>query len=114
MSKLAQMNHEEKILLAGCMRAAIVADGTFDEAEMQDLEKISRELEFSDFEECLEEFEAKNVEDEYLLTSAARVKNPAVQDVILRVVYDLSLQNGAQDDPQAELFQKLNQLWERK
>jgi len=42
------------------------------------------------------------------------VKNPAVQDVILRVVYDLSLQNGAQDDPQAELFQKLNQLWERK
>jgi hypothetical protein len=113
MSALTQLSHEEKVLLAGCMRAAIVADATFDEAEMGDLDKIRKELEFHDYEECLEEFESRNSEDEYLFTSAARIKSPAAQDLILRVVYDLSLQNGAQESPQRELFQKLNRLWER-
>ena len=102
MTELGGLNHRGKVFLAGCIRAIILAEGTLQSSELDDLDKIYRRLGFHDYEACLEEFEGAIKGEEAFLKEAAEVTSPAAQDVILQVAYELSLQNRVPDAAQEE------------
>ncbi len=114
MPELSQLSHEEKVFFAGCIRAVMLADGSIQEAELKDLDRIYRKLDFHDYEECLEEFEEKAPDEDAFLAEAAKITNPAAQDLILKTLYELTVQNGAPEDAQEGIFMKLSRVWERK
>jgi hypothetical protein len=113
MAELVHLNHEDKVFLAGCIRAIILADGTLETPELDDLDKIHRRLGFHDYEACLDEFEAKFKDEAAFLKEAERITNPAAQDVILGVAYELSLQRGVPDESQMSIENKLRAVWNR-
>jgi hypothetical protein len=114
MSELDRLSHHERVLLAGCIRAAMIADGAIQEAELSDLDKIYKSLDFHDYEQCLDEYEEKYPDQDSFLKAAAEVTNPAAQDLILKTVYDLVMQSGAPDDAQEGVFMTLSRLWEKR
>lgn len=114
MADLGELTHEDKVFLAGCIQAIMLADGNYPSApELADLDKIYKRLGFDDYESCLEDFDGKIDDEEAFLQAAKRVANPAAQDVILRVAYELSLQNGAPNDSQESMEKKLRAIWEK-
>ncbi len=114
MEKLSHLNHEEKVFLAGCIRTVMLADGRVQDAELNDLDRIYRTLDFSDYDECLDEFEEKIHDEDAFMKEAVRIKNPEAQDLILSTVYELTVQNGAPEDEQEGLFMKLSKIWEKR
>jgi len=113
MPELSQLSHAEKVFFAGCIRTVMLADGNIQEAELKDLESIYRKLDFHDYEECLDEFEEKSPDEAAFLKEAAKIANPAAQDLILSTLYELTVQNGAPEDAQEGIFMKLTRLWEK-
>ena len=114
MSELERLNHSEKVLLVGSIRAVTLAGGITEDAELSDLDRIYKNLDFKDYEECLDEFEKNYPDEGSFLKAAAKVTNPEAQDLILKTVYDLSIQNGAPDDAQEGIFMTLTRLWEKR
>jgi hypothetical protein len=114
MLALAHLSHSERVFFAGCIRAVILADGSIQEAELKDLDKIYRRLDFHDYEKCLDEYEEKLPDEESFMKAAAQITNPAAQDLILKTIYDLTIQNGAPEDSQEGIFLKLSKLWQKK
>jgi hypothetical protein len=113
MTEIQSLSREEKVVLAGCIRMAILADGQIQVQELDDLDRIQSRLGFTDYESCLEEFEQKLGDEPSLLGAAAAITNPVAQDVILRAVYELTLQEGVMSEGQEQFFGKLNDLWNR-
>ncbi len=113
MPELAHLSHEERVFLAGCIRAVILAAGSFQESELKDLDKIYRKLDFHDYEQCLDEFEEKYPDASSFEKAAAGIRRSTAQDLILKTVYDLTIQNGAPEDAQEGIFMKLSRLWEK-
>jgi hypothetical protein len=114
MPELAYLSHEERVFLAGCIRAVILAAGSFQESELKDLDKIYQKLDFLDYEKCLDEFEEKYPDESSFQSAAQGITRPAAQDLILTTVYDLTIQNGAPEDAQEGIFMRLTKLWEKK
>jgi len=114
MSTLDGLTHEDKVFLAGSIQAIILADGNSPTpSELADLEKIFKRLDFQDYEDCLEDFEGRIDDEKAFLKAAMKVKSAQAQDVILRVIYELSLQNGLPNDSQESMERKLRTIWER-
>jgi len=113
MSDLGQLSHAEKVLFAGCIRAVMFADGRPGEAELKDFDRIYRQLDFRDYEECLDESEQSLPDEPSLLKAAQQVRNPAAQDLILSTLYELTVQHGAPDETEEGLFRRLSALWEK-
>lgn len=112
MTELSRMSHEEKVFFAGCIRAVMLAGGSVQEAELKDLDRIYRKLEFHDYEECLDEFEKKAPDEAAFLKEAAKIVNPAAQALILRTLYELNVQNGVPEGAQEGIFMTLSRLWQ--
>ncbi len=113
MPELPQLSHEEKVFFAGCIRAVMLADGGIQEAELTDLDRIYQNLDFQDYEQCLDEFEEKSPDEAAFLKEAAKIANPEAQRLILSTLYELTVQNGAPEDAQEGIFMKLTRLWEK-
>ncbi len=113
MSELEKLKHDARVLLAGCIRAMILAGGPFQRSELDDLDRIYRRLGFHDYGACLEEFENKIKDEDDFLREAGRIRSTAAQDVILEVMYELSLQNGAPDSSQENVEQRLRAVWKK-
>jgi hypothetical protein len=112
MTDLKTMSHEEKVFLAGCIKTVIMAHGDIEAPELEDLERIYRRLDFHDYEQCLSEFEREIPDREAFYAAAKKIDNPAAQDVILSVAYELSMQSGIPDGPQQEnIVENLSKLW---
>ncbi len=111
MEALHSLTHPEKVFLAGAIRATIVGDGSIEGAELDDLDQIYKRLEFHDYEQCLDEFEQEVPDEEAFYEAARAVTRPEAQDVILDVVYDLSVHSGAPEGPQERVFDRLNRIW---
>ncbi len=113
MAELRDLSHDERVLLAGCMRAVMLADGSLQEGELKDLDRIYRRLDFHDYEACLDEFEEKYPDEESVMRAAGKVRNPGAQDLILKTMYELTVQNGAPEDAQESILMKLSRIWDR-
>jgi len=114
MPELSQLSHAEKVFFAGSIRAVMLADGSIQDAELKDLDRIYRNLDFHDYEQCLDEFEENAPDEDSFMKEAARITNPATQDLILKTIYELTVQNGAPEDSQEGIFMKLTRLWEKR
>ncbi len=112
MADVSSLNHEERVFLAGCIRSVMMADGSIENEELEDLDKILRKLKFKDYEECLVEFE-ENVEDEdSFYEYAKRITDKKAQEIILNTIYELTLHEGVPDSEGESVFTNLNKLWE--
>jgi hypothetical protein len=113
MSELSKLAHPERVFLAGAIKTTILEDGSIEESELEDFESIYRNLDFTDYAEDLAEFERTVPDEAAFFAAATNISNPAAQDLILKTVYDLMLQNGAAADSQEGLFMRLNAIWKK-
>jgi len=105
------LTDQEKMFLAGSVKNMILADGQIDEEEIRDLNKITQEMHFTDFEEALEDFEAQVLDQETYWLLAEKITKKETQDLILGVLYELSVQEGYSKGPQNKLLDRLKELW---
>ncbi len=111
MSELSKLTHPERVFLAGAIKTTMLGDGGIEESELEDFEAIYRKLEFSDYEADLEEFERTVPDEEAFYEAAKKISSPAAQDLVLKTVYDLMLQNGEPTDSTEGVFMRLNGIW---
>ena len=118
MADIVSLSMNERICLAGCIRTVMLSDGGIEETELEDLVTILKRLRFPDYEERLADYEERLAGDEesfdgedLFYSMAAGITNPAARDVILSVVYELSLRSGIPDRDQGAIFESLNRLW---
>ena len=111
MQKIKKLKHEERVFLAGCIRAVTMANGLIEEEELTDIDKIIDKLKFNDYEECLVEFEENIPDKEAFYEYAGKIKDKKAQNTILSVVYELNLQEGAPDESEENIFNTLNKIW---
>ena len=118
MADIVSLSMNERIFLAGCIRTVMLSDGGIEETELEDLDTILKRLRFPDYEERLADYEERLAGDEesfdgedLFYSMAAEIKNPAARDVILSVVYELTLKSGVPDRDQSAIFESLNGIW---
>lgn len=102
---------EEKTFLAGCMKSMIMASGSIDDAELEDLDKLYEELGFTDYERCLDIFEDEVQDTDTFWKRAETIQREEAQELILEVLYELSIQDGFASSGEAHLLQDLKEKW---
>ena len=112
MHDVGKLTKEERVFLAGCIRAVTMADGSIEEGELEDIDSILKKLKFRDYEECLVEFEENIKDEESFYEYARRIKNKDARDIILKTIYELSLQDGLPEESEENIFNRLNRIWQ--
>ncbi|NOY08462.1 MAG: hypothetical protein GXP33_06445 [Spirochaetes bacterium] len=113
MERISKLNHEERVFLAGCIRAVIMANGLIEKEEVDDIDKILNKLKFTDYEKCLVDFEENIPDRDTFYEHAKKITSRNTQDVILSVIYELTLQEGVPDEEEENIFQELNKIWQK-
>jgi len=111
MQKIKKLKRKERVFLAGCIRAVTMANGFIEDEELTDIDKIIDKLKFNDYEECLVEFEENIPDKEAFYEYAGKITDKKAQDTILSVVYELTLQEGAPDESEENIFTTLSKIW---
>ncbi len=111
MADVSSLNHDEKVFLAGCIRSVMMADGSIENEELEDLDKILQNLKFKDYEECLVEFEESVEDEESFYEYARRIKDKKAQEIILSTIYELGLHEGVPDSEEETIFNNLSKIW---
>lgn len=111
MPDIRRLSDQEKMFLAGCIKSMILADGQIDEEEILDLEKITTEMHFDDFEAALEDFEDQVRDEETFWAIAKQIGEPSTQGLIIKVLFELSIQEGYSATPQEKLLHELKDIW---
>ncbi|WP_028972669.1 TerB family tellurite resistance protein [Spirochaeta cellobiosiphila] len=113
MADVQTLNDKEKQFLAGSIKSMVLADGQIDDEEIQEITKITNELNFSDFDQSLEQFEIIVKDQETFWDLSKTITDTSKQDIILDILYDLSLQEGYSHLSQNKLINKIKQIWGR-
>ncbi len=113
MSDISNLEHNEKVFLAGCIKTILLADGNISQAETDDINKLYDVEKFNDFEECLNEFESKIKEEEDFLNFAREINNSDTQDIILGQLFSISIDDGVQGTSETHIINKLKSIWKR-
>jgi hypothetical protein len=111
MSEIGDLNEQEKIFLAGAIKVLILADGTPEPAELDDLDRLVAGLEFDDFDEHLERFEKamnSELDFEYL---ARNIFHKEAKSLITRILWDLALQKGFASPEEENLIKNIRMWW---
>ncbi len=111
MATVAELNEQEKIFLAGAMKAIILADGPMDEQALDDLDRIVTELNFSDFDEHLERFESAVKGESDFEFLARNIYHPQTKSLMTQILWELSLQKGFASADNEEMIEKIRQWW---
>jgi hypothetical protein len=114
MTGVKGLSHEEKVFLAGCIRGMILEDGAVETTELDDLDSLFARLGFTDYEASLEEYEARNLEEDGFMAAARGIVNPAAQQLILDALYELLLRKSTPADLRQGIFGRLAGLWKLK
>lgn len=112
MHDVGKLTKEERVFLAGCIRAVTMADGSINEEELEDIDSLLKKLKFRDYEECLVDFEEEVEDEESFYEYARKIKNREARDVILETIYELALHEGVPDESEENIFNRLNKIWE--
>jgi hypothetical protein len=111
MSDVADLNEQEKIFLAGAIKALILNQGVPSQEELDNLDRIVEDLGFDDFDEHLERFETDapgEADFEYL---ARNIFHDKAKSVITRILWDLALQKGFASPEDEVLIKNIRQWW---
>jgi hypothetical protein len=84
MSDINQFTQEEKAFLAGSIKGVILADHDISEAELEDIDRWTEELNFDDFSASLQSFEAKVKTTEDYAEAAQAQKNEEFQSLVIQ------------------------------
>ncbi len=114
MADVTSLSREERVFLAGCIRSVIMADGSIEDGELEDMNAILKKLKFKDYEECLVEFEEKVEDEDSFYEYAGKIKDDKAREIILGVIYELGLHEGLPDSEGSRIFNNLNKIWETK
>ncbi len=112
MKEVKSLTRPERVFLSGCIKNMILANGAFDEGELDELEIILEELEFDDYEDRLIEFENEVADNEGFWELAETIDNQETQELILEVLYDLSIQKGLEESTEKKFISRLKKLWQ--
>ncbi len=111
MPTIDQFNELEKIFLAGCIKSIILADGKIENEELADLDHLISDFNFTDYDRYLNLAEEKITDDEAFWEMAAGITRLDVQGEILAILYELSVQEGFQNQNAHSLIEKLKSRW---
>lgn len=111
MADLSKLDKTAKIFLAGCMKTMMMADGNISQSELKDIDKLYTQEHFTDFEECLEEFENIVNEEKDFWKMAGTITDQAIRDEILGHIYEVSLEDGIASDSETKFYKKLEDFW---
>lgn len=109
---LTGLNEQEKIFLAGAIKAMILADGTPSEEELDDLDRIVDGLGFHDFDEHLERFENDVDSEEDFEYLARNIFHAEAKNQITRILWDLALQKGFASPEEEKLIKNIRTWWQ--
>ncbi len=113
MADLRNLDQKEKMFLAGCIKSMILAEGTIKDEELNDLEKITEELQFNDFNDSLTQFEDKIHDKESFWTLAKEIVREETIDLIIKILYEMSIQDGYTFPNEKALIDGLRSIWEK-
>ena len=111
MADLSKLDKAAKIFLAGCMKTMMMADGQISQSELKDIDKLYNQEHFTDFEECLEEFENVVKSEDDFWKMAEEIENPETRDIILAHIYEISLEDGIPSAGEKKFYQQLEDSW---
>lgn len=111
MKEVSSFEGLERIFFAGCIKNLIMADRNFNESELNELEKLLEDLDFSDYEEALEEFESTVHDTDTFWEMAESIENPETQEIIIEILYDLAIQKGIEEPSEEHLISQLKEIW---
>ncbi len=109
---ITKLGDKEKMFLAGCIKSIILADGKIEPAEIEDLNRLTGELGFDDFEKYLEVFEKEVRDSDMFWETASKIESTDARDIILKVMYELSLQDGFTEKVERDFLDKLKTIWD--
>lgn len=102
----------ERVFFAGCIKNLIMADRQFDDGELNELENLLDQYNFSDYEEALEEFESTVHDSDSFWEMAENIDNIEAQETMLEILYDISIQKGIENPSEEHLISQLKVIWQ--
>jgi hypothetical protein len=105
-----KLSERERIFLAGCMKSMILADGKIDIEEVDELDRLIDQIDFTDFEICLEKFEVHFRDSDAFWDEAKSMKDQA-KETILTLLEDISLMEGFRQIAETKLLANLKEIW---
>jgi hypothetical protein len=119
--KVTDLTWDERVFLAGSLRAMILADGVIDDEEIAWIDRLRDEDRFDEMDRCLDEFAARieargaSLETgkpaEVYWQLAAEITRPEAQRVILEKMETISRLGGYQSRAEEDFFRRLRQTW---
>ena len=111
MPTIDQFDEQEKTFLAACIKSVIMADGKIENEELADLDHLISDFNFNDYDKYLNIAEEKITDNEVFWEMAAGITRLEVQGEILAILYELSMQEGFQNQNAHSLIEKLKSSW---
>ena len=111
MIEVKDLSHDERVFFAGCLRGMIHADGYVKDEYVAGLNQLRDVFEFTDLDDCLDEFErtAKSTGD--LLNLARTVHRKEARDLILDRLDEISRLDGYKSTKETEFYDSLVNVW---
>ena len=111
MSELDNLNEQEKIFLAGAIKALILDGGQASLLALDDLDRIVVGLGFQDFDEHLARFEKDVLAEEDFEYLARNIFHAEAKSLITQVLWDLALQKGFASPEDEKLIKNIRSWW---
>lgn len=111
MSDIADLNAQEKIFLAGAIKALMLNDGVPSPEELDDLDRIVDGLGFHDFDEHLVRFEVDAPGEDDFEYLARNIFHAPAKTLITQILWDLALQKGFASPEDEALIKKIRLWW---
>ena len=111
MQELHKLSRQERVFLAGAVKALMLADGKIEEAELEDLDQIVAKLKFDDFDSCLEQYEQEARREDGFRVLAENIFHEETRRLILSLLWELALQRGAAQPDEVAVIKTLQSWW---
>ena len=111
MSDVTELNEQEKVFLAGAIKAMLLVEGRLERDELDDLDRLIAGLGFDDFDEHLARFETDVKSDEDFEYLARNLYHPEAKSLITRVLWDLAIQRGFASPEETSLIKNIRSWW---
>ena len=105
------LKKEERVFLAGMLRAMIHVDGVVDDEEISFVDHMRREDRFEDMDDCLDEYDKRMEEGADIRSLAAEVTRREARNLILRMLKPLTMRSGYQRDQEQDFFNEIQSVW---
>ena len=111
MFDIRDLEHRERVFFAGCLRSMVLADGYAKDAEIAGLHQLRDVFEFTDLDDCLDEFELAVSSEDAFWNMAGSVVRRDARELILQRLDEISRLDGYKSTNEAEFYDRLVAAW---